>query len=134
MSCNRLDTLQAARCGTGSVMVSRKAFFDELQELRTLVLQEDLEQVQLHVRLFVHTCDHLTEPIHPSAMGAWRDSPSYAADDVGLSVTLVRSLRGCVAEAGFAIESDPRHALKALDEALRALEETAGEGEWEGTM
>ena len=82
-------------------MVSRKAFFDEIQELRTLVLQEDLEQVQLHVRLFVHTCDHLTEPIHPSAMRAWSDSPSYAADDVGLSVPLVRSLRGCGCRSWF---------------------------------
>ena len=109
-------------------MVSRKAFYDELQELRSLVLQDDLEQVQLHVRLFVHTCDHLTEPIHPSATGAWHDPPSYAADDVGLSVTLVRSLRGYVVEAGFAMESDPRHALKALDEAVEALEEPTGEG------
>jgi hypothetical protein len=110
-------------------MFSRQAFFDELQELRTLVLQNDLEQVQLHVRLFIHTCDHLTEPIHPSAMGAWRDSPSFAADDVGLSVPLVRSMRGYVAEAGFTIESSPRRAVKVLDDALRALEEPAGEGE-----
>jgi hypothetical protein len=110
-------------------MVNRQAFYDELQELRTLVLQEDLEQVRLHVRLFVHACDHLTKLIHPSAMGAWRDSPSYLADDVGLSVRLVRSLRGYVAEAGFMIESDPRRAVKALDDALRALEEPAGEGE-----
>jgi hypothetical protein len=29
-----------------------------------------------------------------------------------------RSLRGYIAEAGFAIESDPRHALKALDDTL----------------
>jgi len=107
-------------------MVSRQAFYDELQELRTLVLQDDLEQVQLRVRLFVHTCDHLTEPIHQS--DAWRDPPTYAADDVGLSVSLVRSLRGYVAEAGFAMESDPRHALKALDEAVEALEQPADDG------
>ena len=53
---------------------------------------------------------------------AWHDAPSYAADDVGISVPLVSSLRGYVAEAGFAIESDPRHALKVLDDAVEALD------------
>ena len=108
-------------------MVNRKAIYDELQELRTLVLQEALDQVQLRVRLLVHSFDHLTDPIPSSAMGAW-SSPSYAADDAGLSVPLVRSLRGYVSEVGFAVESDPRRALNALDEALRALDEPAAEG------
>jgi hypothetical protein len=102
-------------------MVSRQAFYDELQELRTLVLQDDLEQVQLRVRLFIHTCDHLTEPIHSSALGAWRDPPSYAADDVGLSVAWSGPCAVTLPKPGLRL-NPIRREPKALDEALRALE------------
>jgi hypothetical protein len=103
-------------------MVNRQSILDELQELRTLVRQQDCDQVQLHVRLFVHTCDRLTTPIVSPPKGASYDPPIYPAEDIGLSIALVRSLRGYVAEAASAIESDPQDALKALDEALEALD------------
>jgi hypothetical protein len=110
-------------------LVSRQAILDELQELRTLVCRNEFDQVLLHVRLLVRTCDRLTEPIHSPPKRAGYDSPIYPADYIGLSVPLLRSLRGYIAEASFAVESDPRCALKALDEAVLALDEKRPEGE-----
>jgi hypothetical protein len=110
-------------------MVSRQAILDEIQELRMLVCRNEFDQVLLHVRLLVRTCDRLTEPIHSPPKRAGYDSPIYPADYIGLSVPLLRSLGGYIAEAGFVVESDPRRALKALDEAVLALEERGAKGE-----
>jgi len=67
-------------------MVNRQSILDELQELRTLVRQQDCDQVQLHVRLFVHTCDRLTTPIVSPPKGASYDPQIYPAEDIGLSL------------------------------------------------
>ena len=89
--------------------------------------QNECDQVLLRVRLLVRTCDRLTEPIPSPSKGARYDAAIYLADDIGLSVSLVRALRACLSEAGSAVESDPRRALKALDEAVQALEERSAD-------
>src|SRR5689334_17029632 len=96
-------------------MVSRQSILDELQELRTLVRQNDCDQVLLRVRLLIRTCDRLTEPIPSHSTGGRYEPVIYAADNVGLSTSLVRTVRACLSEVGSVVESDPRRALKALD-------------------
>ena len=87
--------------------------------------QNECDQVLLRVRLLVRTCDLLTEPIPSHSKDTRYDPVTYPADTMGLSSALVRTVRACLSEAGSAVESDPRRALKALDGAVSALDENA---------
>ena len=103
-------------------MVNRNLLIDGLQELRTSVQEENWEQAQVRIRLLVHVCDRLTKPMYPALRGSARDTPFYTADQIGLGVASVRSLREQIAEAGVAVaEFDSRRAASALDYALRSL-------------
>jgi hypothetical protein len=103
-------------------MINRNSLINGLRELRISVQERKWEQSQAQLRLLVHLCDRLTQPMYPALRGSKKDRPFYVADQIGLGVPSVNILRGHIAEAGLAVTAfDSRKAASVLDDALRSL-------------
>jgi hypothetical protein len=109
-------------------MVNRQALVDDLHEIRALVWDEHWEQAHQSILLFVTQLDQLIELIH-SLEGSKYIQPVDDADPFDVGLPECRSIRGFVTVAGIALKhSEPLRAIKALQEAMRTIEGTAGEG------